>query len=845
MKSGFKKGLSLLMVLVMILSLSVGCSDKNSNDDTQSTSESTTGSIETTEETNDGAIVMKEPIPVEEWGSGTVKWSEEDTDFGFTLVNNDGGETIGYSKESGLKLIQVDGFAFKDLNANNMLDQYEDWRESDEARAMNLASILPVENIAGLMLYSAHVFAIGETLDEAQLAFLDAGGRSVLNAASAAAPETGALWNNAMQVYAEKTPFGIPVNTSSDPRDVGISAWPSNLALAATFDPQVAKDSAMTISQEYRLIGIGTLLGPQIDLASEARWVRIQGTFGEDPALSRDMTASYVDGIQSSYDASGNDLGWGKDSMNAMIKHWPGDGAAEGGRESHALVGNSAVYPGGQFETSLIPFVDGGLKLEGKTGEASSIMSSYSIAYDEDEAYGELIGSAYSEYKIKDLLRGQYGYEGVICTDWGVINDPEEFIHTSWGAEDMTKAERVYRVLTVGVDQFGGHNSNVEILEAYDIGVADIGEEAMRARFEESAVRLLKNIFNVNLFDNAYIDVDETKEVVGSDALNAKGFDAALKSVVMLKNKDNTIKAATEGEKPTVYIPMLYRPAAASDFGAPTPAKWFLPVDLEVASEYFNVVTDTVNATLTGEADADGNATIAYADIKRASAKELAGCDFSLAVVDGPMNAGSMFAGYGFDPATQSYVPMTLQYGKYTADSEFVRKESISGSMIEEKQDSVYGTQTVEVKENRSYFGKDAIITNATDLDAIEYAAANMPESAKTIVAIRAQRPVIVSEFENDVDAIIVGFGIKDKALLEVAAGKYEPSGLLPVQFPKDMETVEQQFEDVPRDMVSYTDSEGNIYDFAFGLNWAGVIDDARTAKYGVAPLVTPTNTGK
>ncbi len=842
MKSGLKKGLSLLMVFVMILSLAVGCSDKNTNNETQNTNEST---IETTEATNDGAIVMKDPIPVEEWGSGTVKWSEKETNFGYTLVNNDGGETIGYSKDSGLKLIQVDGFAFKDLNANNMLDQYEDWRELDEARAMNLASILPVENIAGLMLYSSHVFAIGDTLDEAQLAFLDAGGRSMLNAASAATPETAAIWNNTMQVYAEKTPFGIPVNTSSDPRDVGISAWPSNLALAATFDPQVAKDSAATVSKEYRLIGVGTLLGPQIDLTSEPRWVRVQGTFGEDPALSRDMTSAYVDGIQSSYDANGNDLGWGKDSLNAMIKHWPGDGAAEGGRESHAVVGNSAVYPGGQFETSLIPFVDGGFKLEGKTGTAASIMSSYSIAYDENEAYGELIGSAYSDYKIKDLLRGQYGYEGVICTDWGVINDPEEFIHTSWGAEDMTKAERVYKIITVGVDQFGGHNSNVEILEAYQIGVAEIGEEAMRARFEESAVRLLKNIFNVNLFDNAYIDVDETKAVVGSDALNAKGFEAALKSVVMLKNKEGAIQAATGTDKPTVYIPMLYRPAAASDFGPPTPAKWYLPVDLAEASEYFNVVTDTVKEKLTGEADADGNATVAYADINRASAKELAGCDFALAVIDGPMNAGSMFSGYGYDKATESYIPMSLQYGQYIADSEFVRKESISGSMVEQKQDSVYGTQTVEVKENRSYFGKEANITNSTDLDAVKYAVSNVPESAKVIVAIRAQRAVVVSEFENDVDAIIVGFGIKDKALLEVAAGKYEPSGLLPVQFPKDMLTVEKQLEDVPRDMDSYTDSEGNMYDFAFGMNWSGVIKDERTAKYGVAPLVTPTNTGK
>lgn len=847
MKSSLKRVLSLLLVAVMMMSLLSGCAGTDATADTGKNTEVTGESTqdENVESIVTDEIVLKDPIPVEELGSGNVKWTEKESEFGYTIVTNEGGETLGFSKDSGVKLIQVDGYAFKDLNRNNMLDQYEDWREPVKARAKSLASLLPVESIAGLMLYSSHQFMIGEELTDDQIAFLDDGGRSVLNAASAAATETAAKWNNALQVYAEKSDFGIPVNTSSDPREQGISAWPSNLGLAATFDPEIAKASAKTISKEYRLIGIGTLLGPQIDLATEPRWVRVMGTFGSDPALSRDMTTAFVDGIQSSYDANGNDLGWSKDSMNAMIKHWPGDGAGEGGRESHAEVGNTTVFPGGQFETHFIPFVDGGLKLKGETKSASSVMASYSIAWSETEEYGELIGSAYSEYKIKEVLRDQYGYEGVICTDWGVINDVEEFIHTSWGAFDLTKAERVYKILSVGVDQFGGHNSNAEILEAYEIGVSEIGEEAIRARFEESATRLLSNIFMIGLFENAYININETIEVVGSEAFVAMGFEAQLKSVVMLKNKDNAIKAAEGTVKPTVYIPMLYRPAAMSDFGGPTPAKWFLPVDLDVASEYFNVVTDKVSTTYTGPADADGKATPSEKDIIRATSKELAGCEYAVVIIDGPQNAGSMFSGYGFDKATQNYIPMSLQYGPYTAESEYVRKESLSGSMIEETQNSVYGVQTVEVKENRSYFGKDAQITNATDLETVKYAVGNMPKNAQIIVALRANTPVVLAEFENDVDAIIVGFGINDKALLEVASGRYEPSGLLPVQFPANMKTVERQFEDVPRDMECYVDSEGNTYDFAYGMSWAGVIKDTRTAKYGVSPLMTPSNTGK
>jgi beta-glucosidase len=71
-----------------------------------------------------------------------------------------------------------------------------------------------------------------------------------------------------------------------------------------------------------------------------------------------------------------------------------------------------------------------------------------------------------------------------------------------------------------------------------------------------------------------------------------------------------------------------------------------------------------------------------------------------------------------------------------------------------------------------------------------------------------------------------------DQAVLEVLTGGTEPSGLLPVQMPANMQTVEQQLEDVPHDMKVHVDSEGNAYDFGFGLNWKGAIEDKRTSKF-------------
>ena len=77
-----------------------------------------------------------------------------------------------------------------------------------------------------------------------------------------------------------------------------------------------------------------------------------------------------------------------------------------------------------------------------------------------------------------------------------------------------------------------------------------------------------------------------------------------------------------------------------------------------------------------------------------------------------------------------------------------------------------------------------------------------------------------------------MNFGVQDQAILDILTGSVEPSGLLPLQMPADMNTVEKQKEDVPHDMQPYKDSEGHVYDFGYGLNWKGLIKDSRTEKY-------------
>ena len=281
------------------------------------------------------------------------KWSEKEGE-GFKMIVNPSGATLGYSSESGVEILTVDRWAFKDLNQNGKLDPYEDWRLSTDERAKDLASKMTVEQIAGLMLYSGHQsiparprgyfagtydgqpYEEGVTdptlLTDQQKQFIkDDNLRHVL-LTTVQSPEIAAKWNNNMQVFCEGLGLGIPANNSSDPRHGtvarmeydaaaggAISMWPSTLGMAATFNPKLVEDFGTVASIEYRALGITTALSPQIDIATEPRWARFNGTFGENPKLAAEMAQAYVDGFQST-----NSSGWGTSSVNAMVKHWPG-----------------------------------------------------------------------------------------------------------------------------------------------------------------------------------------------------------------------------------------------------------------------------------------------------------------------------------------------------------------------------------------------------------------------------------------------------------------------------------------------------------------------------------------
>lgn len=743
----------------------------------------------------------------------------------FIIVKNNKGADLGYSAASGIKILNVNGKSFKDLNKNGKLDKYEDWRLSADERAKDLASKMSIEEIAGLMLYSRHQslpagvsgfmagtyngksFPEGNAkaydLTDQQKAFLkDDNLRHVL-ITQVESPETAALWNNQMQAFVEGIGFGIPANTSTDPRhnaavtaefNAGaggtISMWPDGLGMAATFDPKIVEQFGQIAAKEYRALGIATALSPQIDLGSEPRWYRISMTFGESPALTRDMGRAYIDGFQTSYGKDEIKDGWGYKSVNAMVKHWPSGGAEEGGRDGHWAYGKFAVYPGNNLQEHIDPFINGAFKLKGKTSKASAVMPYYTITFDQDKKYNENVANGYSKYIVTDLLRDKYGYDGVVCTDWLITADegktPDVFAGKPWGVENLSIADRHYKAIIAGVDQFGGNNDKKPVLEAYDMGVKEFGEQFMRARFERSAVRLLKNIFRVGLFENPYLNIGETKQIVGNAEFMKAGYDAQLKSVVLLKNKSAVLPVK---EKKTVFIPKIYTASTKDWWGIQSQPKLDYPVNLEQVKKYYNVTDDPGKA------------------------------DFAIVFVTSPQ---SLEGGYDLNDrkdGSNGYVPISLQYGTYTATQ--ARDKSIAA-----------GDQVIDPTiTDRSYKNKTVTAANTMDLRTI-LDTKEMMNGKPVIVSVTASKPMIFNEFEKQVDGIVLNFGVSAQAVLDIISGKTEPSGLLPVQMPANMETVEKQFEDVPFDMLSHKDSEGNVYDFGYGLNWKGIIKDARTAAY-------------
>ncbi len=474
------------------------------------------------------------------------------------------------------KILKKNGLEFKDLNQNGKIDKYEDWRLPIETRVQDLVSKMTIEEKVGFMLISTSRLAgdfsfqqnapkteITSGFNEEDLVqsmnmfskkplpyvMLSAAGTTkgvtknhlrhfILRANTSA--KVLAEWANNLQALCENSHLGIPAIIASNPRNhitvdasIGLSVgttvfskWPGELGLAAMRDLKLTREFADIARQEWAAIGLRKGYQYMADLATEPRWQRIEGTFGEDANLVADMTREVVLGFQ------GTKLG--EKSVALTTKHFPGGGPQVEGQDPHFDWGKDQHYPGNMFDYHLKPFqaaIDAG---------TSSIMPYYAKPI--GTKYEE-IAFAYNKAIIKDLLRTKMGFKGIINSDTGPIE------MMPWGVENLTILQRYQKAIDCGVDIFSGSADPTLLLETVKKGMVS------EARINESVTRLLREKFALKLFENPYVDVAEAEKIVGNANFQKRADLAMRKSIVLLRNQAKTLPIAPNTK---VYFESYY-----------------------------------------------------------------------------------------------------------------------------------------------------------------------------------------------------------------------------------------------------------------------------------------------
>jgi len=428
-----------------------------------------------------------------------------------------------------VKILVIDNQEFRDLNKNGILDKYEDRRLAADIRSDDLLSKMTIDEKIGQMFHPPFILkpdlfmflyeiAIrGNKLTETQILQDNI---THFNLYGNPNPNILGRKINKLQKIASKTRLGIPITISSDPiHEVskgggiasfsvdGFSKWPSQLGFAATQDSQVVMEFAEIVKEEYLAVGIRTALHPMSDLATDPRWARNFGTFGSNAKLSTDMTLAYMKGFQ------GEAIN--KNSVLTMVKHFPGGGPQEDGLDAHLFSGRNQIYPGENFDYHLIPFK------EAIKNNLKVIMPYYGIPVGQTK---EDVAMAFNKSIITDLLKNELNYEGVICSDWGIITGRH------WGVGNLSIEDRYLKSIDAGIDQYGGE-SDTSILK----NLVKKNKISVK-RIDDSVKKILMNKFQLGLFDNPYINENEIKNKVNTKFNIESGLDAQRKSIVLLKN---------------------------------------------------------------------------------------------------------------------------------------------------------------------------------------------------------------------------------------------------------------------------------------------------------------------
>ena len=228
-------------------------------------------------------------------------------------------------------------------------------------------------------------------------------------------------------------------------------------------------------------------------------------------------------------------LGFQGATLNAngvatMTKHFSGGGPQREGLDPHFPFQKGQIYPGNNFKYHLIPFE------AAFAAHTAAIMPYYGVPMGQTN---EDVGFSYNKAIITGLLRNKYHYDGVVCTDWGLVTDahlgPVVWPARAWGVEKLSIPERVQKIIDAGVDQFGGENIPEVVVQLVN------DKKISVARIDSSVTRLLIHKFELGLFDNPFVAEEKAASIVGRADFAKAGEASQRRAITLLKNDQKVL----------------------------------------------------------------------------------------------------------------------------------------------------------------------------------------------------------------------------------------------------------------------------------------------------------------
>src|SRR6266566_2128431 len=570
-----------------------------------------------------------------------------------------------------------------------------------------------------------------------------------------------AEYTNAIQRWVkEHTRLGIPVLFHEEAlhglEGEQATSLPQAIALASTWNPDLVERVFTAAAAEARARGVEQVLAPVVDVARDPRWGRIEETYGEDPYLAARMGVAAVRGFQ------GGGTTVGPSHVLATLKHMTGHGQPESGTN---------VGPAPYGERTLRDFFLPPFEAAITEAHAKSVMPSY------NEVDG--VPSHANRWLLHDVLRGEWGFDGVIVSDWFAISQLADLHHVA-----ADRAEAARRALAAGVD--------VELpdVQAYGTLVDQVRQgRVAEAGIDTTVRRLLRAKFELGLFENPLVDPDAADRISGADASRSLALDAARQAITLLKNDGGILPLSVERlSRVAVIGPHAAEVLLGGYSGGPRHLVSILEgirtrLGLRATVEYAEGTRITEDSTSTREPQPHVGGTRSHARW---------GAD-RVVLADSASNAGRRAAAVAL--ARRSQVAIVV-----VGDNEMTSREAYAPNHLGDRADlGLPGQQEQLVR---------AVLATGT----------------RTVLMLIHGRPLSITGLGSLVPAILDGWYLGQEtgtAVAEALFGDINPGGKLPVTVARHVGQLPVFYNHKPSARRGYLfDTTQPLFPFGYGLSY-------------------------